>query len=68
MVSVKWKNRSIGELSTVELREALRHAVDELRFANAGSSSRDFFTTVVVSYLAGALTVLVGIGLALKLT
>ncbi len=67
MVTVKWKDRSIGDLSPPELREALQNAVSEIHFARSTTSSNDFFTTVLISYVAGAMTVLVALPLALYL-
>ncbi|MEM8977667.1 MAG: hypothetical protein AAGD43_36920 [Pseudomonadota bacterium] len=67
MVTVKWKDRSIGNLSPAELREALQNAISEIHFARNATSSNDFFATVLISYVAGALTVLLALPLALYL-
>ncbi|MEM9358984.1 MAG: hypothetical protein AAGB04_22610 [Pseudomonadota bacterium] len=68
MVTVKWKDRSIGDLSPPELREALKNAISEIHFTRNTTSSDDFFAAVLVSYIAGAMTVLVALPFALYIS
>lgn len=58
-----WRNRPVDGLSATELRIALDDAVRELMHTQKEASSDLVFRTLVLGYIAGALTA----GLALLL-
>jgi hypothetical protein len=52
---VTWRNRSIDQLSTSELRLALHDAIGEIAWSRSAPSSASFFHALMLSFAAGAI-------------
>ena len=60
---VLWKGAPITDLTVTEQRQALADAVSEIDFSRKTLAADEVFSLVVVSFLAGAVTALLCLGL-----